>query len=62
MIPNRTAFLALEADDLTPDELHEITGFARCADCGHLMRAKTLVSLPEHRCSQRQAVRRDRER
>lgn len=59
MTPNRTAFLELEGGDLTADELWAITGFARCDDCGYLMRTQTLVTLPEHRCTQRQALRRE---
>ena len=59
--PNRATYLALEADGrLTPDELWESTGFARCDDCGYLMRTPTLVTLPSHRCTERQAARRTR--
>jgi len=57
--PNRTAFLALEPGDLTADELWDLTRFARCDDCGYVMRAETLVSPPEHRCAQRQQLRRE---
>lgn len=34
------------------------TGRIRCSDCGTSVRTATLVSLPDHRCSQRQAARR----
>lgn len=57
-VPNRVAFLEMEGGEFTVEELFEITGFARCDDCGYLMRAETLVTLPEHRCTQRQALRR----
>lgn len=57
--PNRAAYLALEPAGLTPDELWECTGCARCDDCGYLMRTLTLVTLPDHRCSRRQAMHRD---
>jgi hypothetical protein len=61
VIPHRTAYLELEGGDLTADELWAITGFARCADCQHVMRAETLATLPDHRCTQRQALRRENE-
>jgi hypothetical protein len=53
---NRVAFLELESSDITADELWEITGFVRCDDCGYAMHTETLVTLPEHRCTQRQAL------
>ena len=55
---NRAAFLELEATGVNPDELWQITGFTRCDDCQYLMHTTTLVTLPEHRCTQRQALRR----
>jgi hypothetical protein len=55
----RSIFLEMEAAGANPDELWLRTGYARCDDCGHLMRTATLVSLPDHRCSQRQARRRN---
>ncbi|KOX32808.1 MULTISPECIES: hypothetical protein [Streptomyces] len=58
---NRSAFLELEPTGMDADELWQITGFARCDDCGHLMHTTTLVTLPDHRCAQRQARRRDQE-
>lgn len=59
--PNRWAFLSAEQSDpdATADELLRCTGFARCADCGYVMRTQTLIALPEHRCTQRQALRRN---
>ncbi|MGW2740668.1 hypothetical protein ACWC4D_41570 [Streptomyces sp. NPDC001288] len=36
------------------------TGRIRCDDCGTSVRTRTLESLPEHRCSQRQRARRER--
>ncbi|WP_329131625.1 hypothetical protein OG552_10705 [Streptomyces sp. NBC_01476] len=57
--PNRGAYLDMEATGATADELWDCTGFARCDDCGHLMRAETLVTLPDHRCAQRQQLRRE---
>jgi hypothetical protein len=55
---NRVAFIELEPDGLTIEELWRLTGFARCADCGYLIHTETLTTLPEHRCTQRQARRR----
>lgn len=59
--PNRAAFLSAEQSDptATPDELWRHTGFVRCTDCQHVMRAETLTALPEHYCTQRQAIRRN---
>jgi hypothetical protein len=57
--PNRAAYLDMEATGATADELWDCTGFVRCQDCHHLMRAGTLVTLPDHRCTQRQQTRRD---
>lgn len=48
----------LEAAGRTPDEIWEITGFARCTGCGHLMRTPTLTTLPDHYCTHRQEQRR----
>lgn len=58
--PNRTAFLAAEQSDptSTADDLLRHTGFARCTECQHVMRAENLTPLPEHYCTQRQALRR----
>lgn len=58
--PNRAAFLAAEQSDptATADVLLRHTGFARCQNCGHVVRTQTLAALPEHRCTQRQALRR----
>lgn len=50
----RTSFELLEATGLDPDELFVRTGMARCDDCGHIMPTETLVTLPDHRCTQRQ--------
>lgn len=55
--PNRAAFLSAEAchPTATVHELWWHTGFVRCTDCQFVMRAQTLTTLPEHRCTQRQA-------
>lgn len=37
------------------------TGRIPCHDCGTNVRTKTLETLPEHRCTQRQQARRDQE-
>jgi hypothetical protein len=37
------------------------TGRISCADCGTLVRTRTLESLPEHRCIERQRARRERD-
>ncbi|MDX3183503.1 hypothetical protein ACN6LF_001849 [[Kitasatospora] papulosa] len=37
------------------------TGRIPCHDCGTTVRTETLETLPEHRCSQRQQARRERE-
>lgn len=37
------------------------TGRIPCHDCGTTVRTKTLETLPEHRCIQRQQARRERE-
>lgn len=56
---NRTAYLQLEAiGDLSVDQLWTATGFVRCEDCRHLMRTETLETLPAHRCSDLQMLRR----
>jgi hypothetical protein len=55
---NRAAFLALEPEGVDVDELWRLTGYVRCADCDYLAHAETLVALPEHYCTQRQARRR----
>jgi hypothetical protein len=55
---NRSAFLDLERTGMDPDELWRLTGFARCDDCTYLMHTETLTTLPNHRCTQRQARRR----
>lgn len=57
--PNRWAFLAAEKShpDATVHELWWHTGFVRCRDCQFVMRAQTLTALPEHHCTQRQALR-----
>ncbi|MYU24663.1 hypothetical protein [Streptomyces sp. SID8352] len=34
------------------------TGRIRCADCGTMLRTKTLETLPPHNCTQRQRARR----
>jgi hypothetical protein len=44
----------LEADGRTPDEVWETTGLARCAECGHLMRAPAPATLIDHYCARRQ--------
>lgn len=54
----RTSYELLEATGLDADELFIRTGMARCDSCGHLMNTDTLVTLPDHRCTQRQAARR----
>ncbi|MET7975753.1 hypothetical protein ABZW44_22460 [Streptomyces mirabilis] len=54
---NRVAFLELEGPDMGPDELWQLTGFARCGDCNYLIHTETLTALPDHRCTQRQAHR-----
>ncbi|MFJ3984469.1 hypothetical protein [Streptomyces fungicidicus] len=36
------------------------TGRVSCADCGTLVRTRTLESLPGHRCTERQRARRER--
>lgn len=52
---DRRTYLELEvAGRLSADDLWDATGYARCQDCGHVMRTTTLVSLPEHGCSRRQ--------
>jgi len=59
--PNRAAFLSAETTDPTAT-VHELwwhTGFVRCTDCRYVMRAETLTALPEHYCTQRQALRRN---
>lgn len=59
--PNRAAFLSAELSDPSAS-VHELwwhTGFVRCADCQHVMRAETLTALPEHHCTRRQELRRD---
>ncbi|MBL3664511.1 hypothetical protein JL475_00425 [Streptomyces sp. M2CJ-2] len=55
---NRAAFLELEPTGMNPDELWRLTGFARCGDCAYLMYTEFLATLPDHRCTQRQARRR----
>lgn len=50
----RTKVEHLEADGRTPDEVWEITGFARCTKCGHLMHAPAPTALPDHYCACRQ--------
>ncbi|MFF5404609.1 hypothetical protein ACFY8K_16790 [Streptomyces misionensis] len=55
---NRTAFLELEPTGMTPDELWNLTRFARCGDCGYVVHTETLTTLPEHYCTQRQVRRR----
>lgn len=55
----RTGYRLLEATGLSADALWERTGYARCDDCQHLMQVESLVSLPEHRCSERQQKRRE---
>lgn len=37
------------------------TGRIRCDDCGTMVTTRTLVTLPDHRCTQRQAARRRRQ-
>jgi hypothetical protein len=54
---NRPAFVELEPEGVTVDELWRLTGFVRCADCAYLVHTETLTTLPEHRCTQRQARR-----
>ncbi|MGW1606579.1 hypothetical protein [Streptomyces eurythermus] len=39
----------------------ERTGRIQCADCGTMVRTQALETLPEHRCTERQRVRRERE-
>lgn len=34
------------------------TGRIPCSDCGTMVRTRTLESLPEHRCTERQRARR----
>jgi hypothetical protein len=58
MPKNRVAFLELEPEGMDVDELWRLTGFVRCVDCGYLIHAETLTTLPEHYCSQRQTRRR----
>ncbi|MYX67374.1 hypothetical protein K388_05568 [Streptomyces sp. KhCrAH-43] len=36
------------------------TGRIPCSDCGTLVATKTLETLPEHRCADRQKARRER--
>lgn len=37
------------------------TGRIPCHDCGTTVRTKTLETLPEHHCAQRQSARRERQ-
>ncbi|MFF8932396.1 hypothetical protein ACF1AO_34600 [Streptomyces longwoodensis] len=53
---------ALRAEADQADELDwQRTGRIQCADCGTSVRTRTLESLPEHRCTERQRARRERE-
>lgn len=45
--------------DRMDEESWFLTGKVRCADCGTTVRARTLESLPEHRCSERRRSRRE---
>lgn len=47
----------LEAEGRSPDEVWEITGFARCDTCGYLMHAPASTTLPDHFCARRQPQR-----
>ncbi|MEU1044015.1 hypothetical protein ABZ400_02510 [Streptomyces sp. NPDC005897] len=53
---NRVAFLELEPGDIDVEELWRITGFVRCSDCAYVVHTESLTVLPEHRCTQRQAL------
>lgn len=53
---NRAAFLELEPTEIDRDELWQLTGFTRCADCGYLIHTETLAALPEHHCTQRKRM------
>ncbi|MER8002945.1 hypothetical protein [Streptomyces sp. NPDC095613] len=56
----KAAALRAEADQQEERE-RERTGLIPCSDCGTMVRTRTLESLPEHRCIQRQRARRERE-
>lgn len=47
----------LESAGRTPDEVWQLTGLARCANCDHLMRAPTVGTLPDHYCARRRQQR-----
>ncbi|MCX5000968.1 hypothetical protein [Streptomyces longwoodensis] len=56
----KAAALRVEADEAEALDWQR-TGRIQCADCGTSVRTQTLESLPEHRCTERQRARRERE-
>jgi hypothetical protein len=53
---------AVDAVVLEEEREWERTGLIRCSDCGTRVRTRTLESLPEHRCIERQQANRSRDR
>ncbi|MET9339247.1 hypothetical protein [Nonomuraea sp. NPDC003804] len=50
---------SLNDESYDPEADFAATGTVLCADCGTRVRPRTLESLPEHRCAERQQARAD---